>query len=691
MTKEVDHDEASDEQKPQPSAGRDRAGEQSSENTEPDSLDGHPSEDQQESQSDDSPSPDLELLEKVVKSFNGDVREGQRKMVEAVADTLENTKHLLVEAGTGTGKSLGYLVPAMRRAATNGERIVVSTATLALQRQIVTKDAPQVNEVLDEPARVAVLKGWSNYLCLHKAQGGYPEDSLFDAADVASETGKEVIRLREWAQETETGDRDDLVPGVSDKAWRQVSVDTLECMGQTCPMRDECFAARARMDADDANIVVTNHSMLGIHAATENPICGEFDGLIIDEAHDLSRIIRNQATKSLSGPIVGYRARRLNRLATVDVGGLESAGEAFEAVLDGLDEGLITVRPESLVEAMQVLDSKIREADSDLEMSPAEGAEKRMALSALSDLHNFMDAWSRDPEKMITWVSRSDDSGPSYLNCAPLDVAGPIARKLLAETPAILTSATMQLGGSFNAIGYETGIAFSDEEVETVDVGTPFDPPRQGILYIAEHLAPPGRGGVSTEALEELVELAKAAGGGVLALFSSRAAANQGAEALREALDVTVYAQGEDQIGTLVKNFAEDVDSCLVGTLSLWQGIDVRGWACRLVTIDRIPFPVPSDPVVQARTRHVAKQGRNAFREVSLNHAALLLSQGAGRLLRSRDDRGMVAILDSRLATKSYGSYLRKSLPLLWPTNDKVVARESLKRLYETNSATSKD
>ena len=216
---------------------------------------------------------------------------------------------------------------------------------------------------------------------------------------------------------------------------------------------------------------------------------------------------------------------------------------------DGLDEGLITVRPESLVEAMQVLDSKIREADSDLEMSPAEGAEKRMALSALSDLHNFMDAWSRDPEKMITWVSRSDDSGPSYLNCAPLDVAGPIARKLLAETPAILTSATMQLGGSFNAIGYETGIAFSDEEVETVDVGTPFDPPRQGILYIAEHLAPPGRGGVSTEALEELVELAKAAGGGVPRCSLARCGESR-EQSLREALDVTVYAQGEDQIDT---------------------------------------------------------------------------------------------------------------------------------------------
>lgn len=625
---------------------------------------------------------DLELLAKVVKDFGGDVRVGQQKMVEAVSSALEDGANLLIQAGTGTGKSLGYLVPAMRRALENDERIIVSTATLALQRQILTKDAPQVNKALDDAVDVAVLKGWRNYLCLHKATGGYPEDTLFDSAEAASDIGAEFVRVRKWAEETETGDRDDLEPGVSDKAWRQVSVDTLECIGQTCPMRDECFAVRARAQATEANLVITNHSLLGIHAATDNPICGEFDGLIVDEAHDLTRIIRSQATLALTAGAIRFRAGRLKRLANVSPSGLEAAAESFDAVVEGLDEGLITARPENLREALHVLDDKIRRASSDLEQSSVSGAERKMAIATLADLLGFMDAWDRDPEKMITWISRSED-GPTYLNCAPLDVAGPIGRKLLSDKPAVLTSATLQLGGSFNAIAYETGAAFAEGELRSEDVGTPFDPPSQGILYVAEHLSAPGRGGVSDEALDELVELTKAAGGGTLALFSSRAAAMQGAEALRANIEQTVYVQGEDQIGTLVKAFANDPDSCLVGTLSLWQGIDIRGRACRLVTIDRIPFPVPSDPVVQARTRHVAKAGRNAFQEVSLSHAALLLSQGAGRLLRSRTDKGMVAILDSRLVTRSYGHYLMRSLPNLWPTRDPQVARASLANLRE--------
>ncbi|MDO5033910.1 MAG: ATP-dependent DNA helicase [Actinomycetaceae bacterium] len=626
--------------------------------------------------------PDLELLSKVVDDFGGDVREGQQQMVQEVATALEDGANLLIQAGTGTGKSLGYLVPAMRRALERDERIVVSTATLALQRQILLKDAPQVNRALGDRVNVAVLKGWRNYLCLQKAKGGYPDEGLFAAEEVASETGAEVIRLRKWADQTQTGDRDDLTPGVSERAWQQVSVDTRECMGQTCPMRDECFAARARVEATEAHLVITNHSMLGIHAATDNQVCGEFDALIVDEAHDLARIIRGQATLSLSANLINYRSRRLSKFASITTSGLEKAAEALDAVLDGLDEGLVTARPENLNEAMRVLDTKVREASSDLEQSSAAGAERKMALAALSDLLDYMDQWDRDPERMITWVSRSEDS-PTYLNCAPLDVAGPIARNLLSDRAAVLTSATMQLGGSFDGISFDTGAAFASGEVRSADVGTPFDPPRQGILYVAEQLPPPGRGGVSDEALAELVDLAKASGGGVLALFSSRAAAEQGAAVLRENLDVNVFSQGEDQLGTLLKNFAEDEDSCLVGTLSLWQGIDVRGKACRLVTIDRIPFPVPSDPVVQARTRHVAKAGRNAFREVSLNHAALLLSQGVGRLLRSREDRGVVAILDSRIATRSYGSYLMHSLPNLWPTKDGAVARRSLENLRE--------
>lgn len=624
---------------------------------------------------------DLDLLKKVVESFGGDVREGQQKMVEAVSNALENDKHLLVEAGTGTGKSLGYLVPAMRWALQNDERVVVSTATLALQRQIMTKDAPQVNEALDNQILVAVLKGWSNYICLHKVHGGYPEDSLFDAADVVTETGAEVLRLRDWAQETKTGDRDDLVPGVTDRAWRQVSVDTRACLGQECPMWSECFAAHAREEAAEANIVVTNHAMLGIHAATDNPILGEFNALIIDEAHDLSRIIRNQATKAISAPIISARANRLKKLA-VDTDGLQAAADTFENLIDGMNEGLITTRSDELIEAISVLDTKVRDAMSAIDDSQAEHIEKRVALASLGDLNDFLDNWARDPERMITWVSHSENA-PSYLNCTPLDVAGPIAHNLLDGQPVIMTSATLQLGGSFDGIAFDTGARFSEHDLETLDVGTPFDPPTQGILYVAAHLPPPGRGGISQESMDELIDLAKASGGGVLALFSSRRAADEAAEALREALDVPVYAQGDDQIGTLVNQFKEEEDSCLVGTLSLWQGIDVRGRSARLVTIDRIPFPVPSDPVVQARNRHVAREGRNAFREVSLNHAALLLSQGAGRLLRSREDRGMVAILDSRIATRSYGAYLLKSLPNLWPTRDKQVALASLRRLSE--------
>ena len=623
---------------------------------------------------------DIELLSRVIESFGGDVREGQRTMVEAVADALQDDATLLIQAGTGTGKSLGYLVPAMRRGHENDERILVSTATLALQRQILTKDAPQVNGQLDGEVRVAVLKGWRNYLCLQKAQGGYPDEGLFDEADVASDTGAEVVRLRAWAEETETGDRDDLVPGVSDRAWQQVSVDTLECLGQTCPMREECFAARARAQAEEAHVVVTNHSMLGIHAATENLVCGEFDALIIDEAHDLARIIRGQATLSLSGAMVNYRARRAARYAQIDTGPLEEAAHSLEAVLDGLDEGLIRTRPEQLLSAMRALDSGIRGALSGLEQSTVTGAERKLALAALNDLSQFMDRWDMDPQAVITWISRNDDAR-TFLNCAPLDVAGPIASRLLSEKPAILTSATLELGGSFDGIAYETGAAFAGGDLRSENVGSPFDPANQGILYVAAHLPPPSRGGVNSEILDELVDLVKASGGGALALFSSRAAAIEGARVLREQIDQEVFLQGEDQLGTLLQKFSHDVDSCLVGTLSLWQGIDVRGRACRLVTIDRIPFPVPSDPVVQARTAHVAKAGRNAFREVSLNHAALLLSQGAGRLLRSADDRGMVAILDSRIATRSYGSYLMRSLPQMWPTRDGEIARRSLENL----------
>ena len=435
-----------------------------------------------------------EALAEAVRRLGGSLRAGQAEMADRVEAALDAGSHLLVQAGTGTGKSLGYLVPVMLHAATAEERAVVSTATLALQRQVMTKDAPvaadAVEAVTGVRPSVALLKGWQNYLCRHRLAGGYPDDdadTLFSAgaattpgrvgeADRGS-VGEQIVRLREWAAETATGDRDDLIPGVSDRAWAHVSVSRAECLGPSCPLHEECFPELARA--------------LGLTVASDR-----WDG---------------------------------------------------------------------------------------------------------------------------------------------------------------------------------------------VDVGTPFDYARQGILYAPTHLPRPGRG-ICEAVLDELLALTEASGGGMLGLFSSRRAAAEAAEVLRGATDLTVYAQGDDQLSTLVEAFAADEDACLVGTLSLWQGVDVPGRTCRLVIIDRIPFPRPDDPVAQARSEAVAAAGGNGFMSVSATHAALLLAQGAGRLIRRPDDRGVVAVLDPRLRTARYGSFLARSMPALWPTGDRDTVLGALGRLARSGS-----
>lgn len=239
------------------------------------------------------------------------------------------------------------------------------------------------------------------------------------------------------------------------------------------------------------------------------------------------------------------------------------------------------------------------------------------------------------------------------------------------------------MGGSFGPLASEVGVYRVESELEMVDVGSPFDPAKQGILYVAAELPAPPRSGVSEEQLQTLLRLTEASGGGMLGLFSSKRAAQQAADYLRESTDLPVLLQGEDQLSNLVQEFREDSQTCLVGTMSLWQGIDIKGPNCRLVVMDRIPFPVPSDPVIEARNDEAARKGQNPFQVVSLSHASLLMAQGAGRLLRSVDDQGMVAVLDSRLATKPYGMFIRKSLPQLWPTTSIEVAVGAMKRLAE--------
>lgn len=658
---------------------------------------------------DDASAPALAALAGAVGELGGSPRPGQQEMVRRVAASIDAGTHLLVQAGTGTGKSLGYLVPAMVHAVTAHERVVVSTATLALQRQVLTKDAPlaarAVAEVTGTTPSVALLKGWQNYLCRHRLAGGYPADdadALFSAAEVASRPttgagaeqglGEQVVRLRQWAQRTVTGDRDDLVPGVSDKAWAQVSVAKAECLGASCPFHEDCFPQRARAAAGEADVVVTNHAMLGIAAAGNPSVLPDYQVLVVDEAHELADRVRSQGTVSLSAGAVARVAASARRHAGIIATDLEAAGQALQLTLAEVADGrLADGLPPALHDALVSLDAAARQALDDVREAAkaAKGDETKtgaiaLARTALTDLAGATERMTSETvaaRRDVVWVERARmGTEPPRLVIAPIDVAGSLADTVLDGHASVLTSATLALGGRFDAMARDLGLTLGEAAWDGVDVGTPFDYARQAILYTPTHLPRPGSG-ISPQALEEVVELALASGGGMLGLFSSRRAAEEAAALLRERTDLTVYAQGEDQLPTLVEAFAAHQDACLVGTLSLWQGVDVPGRACRLVVIDRIPFPRPDDPVAQARTEAVSAAGGNGFMSVSATHAALLLAQGAGRLVRRADDKGVVAVLDSRLSTARYGRFLAASMPRMWRTSDPQVVRGALARL----------
>lgn len=641
------------------------------------------------------------VLETVVSELGGTPREGQQRMADLVAGALDNGEHLLVQAGTGTGKSMAYLVPTLLHAMRTGEKAVISTATLALQRQIVGIDAPlaanTVKDTTGKKPKVALLKGWHNYICKHKTSGGYPDEGLFDiegaipddAADhdgPSSELGDEVLRLRQFAEESDTGDRDDLPQGVSDRAWRQVSVTKLECLGSRCPLIEECFPEIARQEATEADVVITNHAMLGVVASGNPGALPEHDVLIIDEAHELSSRVTSQSTQEISASGVERIARLVRRNAGLSTTSLDEAAqylrESLAHVPSGrLSKGLpleINAAVRDISEATRGLLVAIREEKG------SEASTIHVARGELQQLQEISDRLLGDELSTgddVAWVEAPRRPGEApRINVAPLDVAGKINNNLLQDHSVVATSATLALGGKFNALASATG--FFDSYNSHV-VQSPFNYSTQGILYTPAHLPPPGRSGADPQTLEEIVELISSAGGRTLGLFSSRRGAEEAAEYVRKNTDFPVLLQGEDGLNALVRDFLADESACLFGTLSLWQGIDVPGPACSLVIIDRIPFPRPDDPVMSARAEAADRRGANGFMSVSATHAALLLAQGAGRLIRRVEDHGVVAILDSRVVTRRYGSFLRASLPAFWQTREPSVVRGALARLNE--------
>ncbi|MEV6782306.1 ATP-dependent DNA helicase [Streptomyces sp. NPDC051098] len=637
-----------------------------------------------------------ELLHAAVTAVGGVERPGQVTMAEAVATAVDDGSHLLVQAGTGTGKSLGYLVPALA----HGERVVIATATLALQRQLVERDLPRTVDALHPLLRrrpeFAMLKGRSNYLCLHRLHEGVPqeeEDGLFDPFEAAAPTsklGQDLLRMRDWADETETGDRDDLTPGVSDRAWGQISVSSRECLGASkCAYGAECFAEMARERAKLSDVVVTNHALLAIDAIEGAPVLPSHEVLIIDEAHELVSRVTGAATGELTPGQVNRAVRRAAKLVNEKAAdALQTAAETFERLMELALPGRLEEIPEDLGYALLALRDASRNVISALGSTrdksvQDEDAVRKQALAAVENIHGVAERITQGSEYDVVWYERHDRFGAS-LRVAPLTVSGLLREKLFTERSVVLTSATLKLGGDFNGVGASLGLSpegIAGEDVpqwKGLDVGSPFDYPKQGILYVARHLATPGREGSRSDMMDELSELVEAAGGRTLGLFSSMRAAQAAAEELRGRLDNRILLQGEETLGELIKAFAAEPETCLFGTLSLWQGVDVPGPSCQLVVMDRIPFPRPDDPLMSARQKAVEESGGNGFMAVAATHAALLMAQGAGRLVRATGDRGVVAVLDPRLANARYGSYLRASLPDFWYTTDRNQVRRSL-------------
>jgi ATP-dependent DNA helicase DinG len=656
-----------------------------------------------------------ELLAIAVAALGGSERSGQLQMATAVAAAFETGEHLVVQAGTGTGKSLAYLVPAVVRAINEDEPVVVSTATIALQRQLVDRDLPRLADsladALPRPPQFALLKGRRNYLCLNKIHGGAlggeddsgaeeerPQEELFNPM-AASALGRDVQRLTAWASTTDTGDRDDLKPGVPDRSWSQVSVSARECIGVArCPFGSECFSERARGRAGAADIVVTNHALLAIDAVSESAVLPEHALLVVDEAHELADRVTSVATAELTSANLGAALRRITRLVSPELTDrLEAASATLTSAIHDATPGRIDHLDDELATYLTALRDAASAARSAIETSSdakaaAARAEAAAALSEISDtasrmLTSFVPAI---PDRTdVVWLDHEDNRGSPrpVLRVAPLTVAGLLRNQVFARSTTVLTSATLTLGGSFDAMATAWGLIGPDESTDCppwrgLDVGSPFQHAKAGILYVAAHLPPPGRDGTgSAEQLSEITELITAAGGRTLGLFSSMRAARAAAEAMRERLSTPVLCQGDDTTSALVEQFTEELAASLFGTLSLWQGVDVPGPSLSLVLIDRIPFPRPDDPLLGARQRAVAARGGNGFMAVAASHAALLLAQGSGRLLRRVSDRGVVAVLDSRMVTAGYGGFLRASLPPFWQTTNAAQVRGALERL----------
>jgi ATP-dependent DNA helicase DinG len=609
-----------------------------------------------------------------------EAREGQREMVRLVADAIATGEHTIIAAGTGTGKSLGYLIPV----ALSGKRAVVATATKSLQDQLAGKDLPFLDESLPGGVTYAVLKGRSNYLCmqrlreLNRARGGQL-DGMGDGADP-----DQIDYLTAWSRETTTGDRADLDQEPTPATWAAVSVGPRECPGASkCPSGDECFAEAAREHAAAADIVVVNTHLYGIHLGSDGVILPPHEVLVVDEAHVLEEVVSATMGVELTSGRVHHAARTIASLST-DVSlpaMLEAASASLASELGEYSGEQLDVLPHDLNLTVNLIRTQVDNGLALVRKIPDSEvgdvtSRKARAINALTGLIDDLDTINAPSSGSVRFVEGTGSS--ASLRVAPVEVDRVLADTLWdSSVTAVLTSATIP-----PLLAERLGMG---ADIHTVDVGSPFDYAHQALLYCAAHMPDPRTDRFQEELHTELDRLIRAAGGRTLALFTSRRAMEAAHSALDGKLPFKLYLQGDLPKPLLVSRFAEEASSCLFATMGFWQGIDVPGPTLSLVTIDKLPFARPNDPLIEAR-RSLA--GPNAFRLIDLPRAATLLAQGVGRLIRTSTDRGVVAVFDPRLANnKSYRWELISALPPMRRTKSREETIEFLREIRKAAEA----
>jgi len=648
-------------------------------------------------------------------------RPGQQEMTAAVATAIAQRRHLVVQAGTGTGKSAAYLIPAITSAVRrNADRdtatagvpdarpVVVVTASKALQDQLATKDLPFIEEHLGVPFDFAVLKGRSNYLCLQRIRensqgtgtrrgkgktppGDDPGQGVLDLGvtalnELPAEVRVEIKRLTDWSAVTRTGDQSELDWSPSDRAWAEVSVGSEECPGgQRCPMGAECFAEAARARAAVADITVVNTYLYGLDVASDGAILPDHDVVIFDEAHQLEDVMSDTVGVSI-GPGRFTRVAQALRRVVEDpllVGAVSDVAALLREVLapevgNRLSNPLPGPIAEALVEGRLRLDrasEALRNIDTAITDKHGDAKQRLLrAATLILRLSENIDVTLSFGQQYVAFVS----GGPEVprLEVAPLEVGPVMSKGVWSKRTAILTSATIPAS-------LADRVGLPAEQTDTVDVGSPFDYEHNGLLYCAMHLPDPRNNGYASALHDELSSLIIAAGGRTLALFTSWRAMDQAAEAVKAMLVARgathhVYTQRDLPKPALIRAFSEDPESCLFATAGFFQGVDIPGDTLTLVTIDRIPFPRPDDPLLSARREQL---GAAAFRTIDVPRASMLLAQAAGRLIRTATDRGVVAVFDSRLGTANYRWDLVRALPPMRRTRHRADAEEFLRGL----------